>query len=85
MQTKLTLRLDAKLVKRAKVYAKRTGKSVSQMVADFFVLLGSSSEEDGEDEDGPNLTPTVRSLKGVLRGTDVNVEDYRRYLRDKHQ
>jgi hypothetical protein len=80
MQTKLTLRLDAKLVKRAKAYAKRTGKSVSQMVADFFVLLGPQSEED----ETP-LTPTVRSLKGALRGSNVSVEDYRRYLKEKHQ
>ena len=39
MQTKLTLRVDEKLVKKAKAYAKKTGKSVSQLVAEYFSLL----------------------------------------------
>jgi uncharacterized protein DUF6364 len=79
MQTKLTLRLDARLVNKAKAYAKRSGKSVSQMVADFFSMLGSPPEQDE-----PKWTPTVRSLKGVLRGTGVSIEDYRRHIREKH-
>lgn len=79
VQTKLTLRMDDRLVKRAKAYAKKTGKSVSRMVADYFSVLGSRSG--GGDED---LTPTVRSLKGALRGADVDIEDYQTYLRDKH-
>lgn len=39
MQTKLTLRLDHELIERAKAYARRTGKSVSEVVADFFIQL----------------------------------------------
>ena len=79
VQTKLTLRMDDRLVKRAKAYAKKTGKSVSRMVADYFSVLASRSADRDED-----LTPTVRSLKGALRGADVDIEDYRTYLRDKH-
>jgi hypothetical protein len=79
MQTKLTLRLDEKLIRRAKSFAKRTGKSVSQIVADYFVLLGEESKE----RDLP-LTPIVRSLKGSLGGAEVDVEDYRHYLEDKY-
>ena len=40
MQTKLTLRLEEQLIERAKAHAKKRGKSVSQMVADYFALLG---------------------------------------------
>ena len=79
MKTKLTLRLDQKLVRRAKTYAKRTGKSVSQIVAEYFLLLGSRAE-DGE----VRLTPTVKSLKGALRGGQVDKADYRRYLEEKY-
>jgi predicted HicB family RNase H-like nuclease len=57
MQTKLTLRVDDRLVKRAKTYAERAGKSVSEMVADYFALLGKRAQNDES-----ALTPTVRSL-----------------------
>ena len=49
------------------------------MVADYFSVLGSRSADGDKD-----LTPTVRSLKGALRGADVDIKDYRTYLRDKH-
>ncbi|HEX9724644.1 MAG TPA: DUF6364 family protein [Vicinamibacteria bacterium] len=79
MQSKLTLRVDEKMVRRAKAYAKRTKRSVSQMVADYFALLGSRAAG-GEAE----WTPIVRSLKGSLRGAEVSEEDYRRHLEEKH-
>lgn len=80
MQTKLTLRLDDALVRSAKAYARRSGKSVSSMVADFFVLLRESPEA----EDEADLTPTVRSLLGALAGASVSEEDYQRHLEQKH-
>ena len=79
MQTKLTLRLDEKLIRWAKLYAKRTGKSVSQMVADYFALLQPRLEDENFD-----LTPTVRSLKGVLKGSGLDREDYKRHLEEKY-
>lgn len=79
MQTKLTLRLEEKLIRRAKILAKKTGKSISQIVADYFALL----EKQPEERDLP-LTPLVRSLKGALRGTKVEIEDYHRYLEEKY-
>jgi hypothetical protein len=79
MQTKLTLRLDEALVRRAKIYAKRVGKPVSQLVAEYFAVLGTPIE----DADA-KLTPTVRRLKGVLRSADVDVRDYRRYIEEKY-
>ena len=79
MQTKLTLRLDERLIKQAKKYARQTGKSVSQMVADYFTLLGPS-----EMRDNSQYTHTVQSLKGVLRSGGVDEEDYRRHLGEKY-
>ncbi len=79
MQNKLTLRLDDRLIRRAKAIAKRRGKSVSQMVAEYFRLLGSQSSRDAEE-----LTPTVQSLKGVLKGPGLDREDYRQHVEDKY-
>ena len=60
MQTKLTLRLEQRLIRRAKAYARRTGKSVSELVADFFGRLEATPEERG-----PRVvaqSPAVQSL-----------------------
>jgi len=43
MNTKLTLRLEEELIKSAKNHANIIGKSVSQMVADYFYLLDKKS------------------------------------------
>ena len=77
MQTKLTLRLEAQLIERAKAYARRRGTSVSQMVADYFALLDRA-------EQAEHLAPLTRSLHGALRGADVDEDEYRRYLEEKH-
>ena len=79
MQTKLTLRLEDALVRKAKAYARRSGKSVSSLVADFFALLGRPT--DGTQE----LTPTVRSLLGSLGDKRVSEQDYRRHIEKKHR
>lgn len=80
MQTKLTLRMDEELINRAKTHAERTGKSVSQIVADYFTWLGESPPALDEP-----LTPVVQSLKGILKETDVDQIDYIRYLDEKHR
>ncbi|MBF0289313.1 MAG: antitoxin [SAR324 cluster bacterium] len=79
MQTKLTLRLEKDLVDQAKVYASKQGKSVSRMVADYFLLL--HEKPNGESEE---LTPIVKSLKGALRGVEINELDYKKHLEDKY-
>ena len=78
MQTKLTLRLDDRLIRDAKHYARRSGKSLSQMVAEYFSAVTSPDGAQGE------LTPVVSKLKGALAGANVDREDYRRYLEGKH-
>ena len=78
MQTKLTLRLDDQLVRDAERYARAAGKSLSQMVAEYFSALTSREAARGE------LTPTVSRLKGALAGTKVDRDDYRAYLEAKH-
>jgi hypothetical protein len=79
METKLTLRMDEKVIHRAKAYARKSGKPVSRLVSDFFVLLGSKEEIKASD-----MTPKVKSLRGVFRGSDFSIDKYRRHLEDKY-
>jgi hypothetical protein len=78
MNTKLTLRLDEELIARAKRHSAESGKSVSQLVSDYFTLID-SQESDVE------ITPRVRSLRGVLAGSDLDESDYRHHLEEKHR
>lgn len=78
MNTKLTLRLDERLIERAKTYSEATGKSLSQIVADYFAQLTD------EGEASRSLPPLVRSLRGALKGADVEEDKYRRHLEEKY-
>ena len=84
MQTKLTLRLDKDLIQSAKQYSKRSGKSLSQLVADYFLLLSASKTDEALEFSDEQLPPLTRSLKGALKGSDVSVADYKKYLEDKY-
>ncbi len=79
MNTKLTLRLDENLIKKAKIYSAKRGKSVSALVADFFHLLRVE-----EEPEAGSLPPKVASLKGILKGKKVSKEDYKKYLEEKY-
>jgi hypothetical protein len=76
MNTKLTLRLDQRLIERAKAIGKAQGKSVSQMVADYVAALDASLPPQPDQA----LPPGVASLRGILRDRDVTAADYRPHL-----
>ena len=78
MQTKLTLRLDDDLVRFGKDFARRRGKSLSRIVADYFLLM------ERLDHEHRILAPKTRSLLGLLKGSDVSEKDYRDYLEEKY-
>ena len=50
MNTKLTLSLDKEIIEQAKIYAKGTGRSLSEMVESYFKSL-SNPKRKSEDED----------------------------------
>ncbi|NTV15030.1 MAG: antitoxin [Desulfobulbaceae bacterium] len=79
MLTKLTLRMDDNLIESAKEYSSQTGKSVSRIVADLFEII---KNEKIKREDP--LTPTVRSLKGILKGKQLDEKDYTKYIEEKY-
>lgn len=79
MHTKLTLRLDDRLIAQAKDYARDAGKSLSQIVAEYFSAMTSRRQPDCTE------TPTVARLRGVLKDAGLDgVRDYHAHLEDKH-
>jgi hypothetical protein len=78
MNIKLTLRMDETLIRKAKREARRRGKSVSGMTAEYFASLDrmKAAEED--------LPPVTKSLVGVLHGRRVSERDYKRHLKEKY-
>ena len=79
MNTKLTLRLDDHLIESAKEYSAKTGKSVSKIVSDFFVIIKNEKLKKSY-----QVTPTVRSLTGVLTDSNFSENDYKKYLEEKY-
>ncbi|WP_067514991.1 DUF6364 family protein [Endozoicomonas ascidiicola] len=77
---KLTLRMEPDQVERAKSYAAHHGKSLSQLVADYFDSL--TTAEASEEP----LPPLTQKLKGALRSANANMDDndYKKYLEDKY-
>ena len=79
MQTKLTLRLEEALIRKAKRFSKKSGRSVSRIVADYFEKLDAPPPEEID-----GITPKVASLRGILKGTGVEENDYYSHLEEKH-
>lgn len=83
METKLTLRLNDHVIKRAKKYARTHKISLSKMIEAY---LDSLTRQKDENHKTP-ITPLVESLSGVI---DVPAdfdykEEYRDYLSEKYK
>ena len=85
MKQKLTLSLERSIIQRAKTYARERGKSVSQIVGEYFDVL---TKEDMQNYTGGRpgrdrpLPEIVQELIGIAEGTE---EDVLRHLEEKHQ
>ncbi len=77
MQTKLTLRLDDRLIEQAKAYAQEKGRSLSQVVSDYFRILNADTIH------AKRTPPITASLRGMLKDANVDEKDYRKYLEEK--
>jgi len=83
MQKKLTLRLDEELVEKAKFYAAEHGKSLSQMVADYFRFL--DGQPDSAATTSPALGNKTQALKGLMKDIDVSEDEYNQYRTGKYR
>jgi len=77
VQTKLTLRMESELIERAKQHAKQQGKSLSQVVADYFAVYT-------QDKDKKNTAPVTKSLVGVFKESGLDQESYKKHLEEKY-
>lgn len=79
MSDKLTLRIEQKLIQRAKKYASKKGTSVSKLVADYFQAIDAE-----ESESNLSLPPVTKALSGILNADKVTEDDYKAHLADKY-
>ena len=81
METKLTLRLNHRIIERAKGYAKARKTSLSKMIENY---LDNVTAEKGKKE---KITPLVRSLSGIIDlSKDYNhKKSYGDFLIDKYK
>jgi hypothetical protein len=62
MSTKLTLTIEGAIIKKAKLYASKEERSLSDLIENYLKAL-TTEEKTQENE----LTPTVKSLKGSFK------------------
>jgi hypothetical protein len=84
MATKLTLRMDERLIEAAKRHAAARATSVSRMVAAYFEALDALSAGGSVPGDLPLPSPRVRALVGVLPQEPDPDGTYRAHLERKH-
>ena len=84
MDSKLTLNIDKELAKKAKSYARSRGRSLSDLVENYFKIL--TSKDRSENEDYPRI---VKSLLGAIRApenldykSDLSEQLTKKYLND---
>jgi hypothetical protein len=61
MTTKLTLTVEESVIKRAKSYAKHTGRSLSELIENYLETL---TEENKNKE---QLSPRLKKIAGVVK------------------
>ncbi len=86
METKLTLRMDEKVINAAKSYARKQGISLSKLVADYLRVISTKSNS-AQSPSTFKPTPILSEITGVLqnasRKKDVRKE-YNKYLEEKY-
>ena len=81
MDTKLTIRLDEDVIKRAKTYSKSHRISLSRMIESYLDSVTKRKSGNGE------ITPLVESLSGVIELPEnfEYKEEYSDYLLEKYK
>ena len=82
MNTKLTLRMDEKLIAEAKAYAAKEGRSLSDLVGTYFARI---AESKAPTQPPTRSYPMTEALRGVLAGSNLDESDYKKYLEEKHK
>lgn len=80
MNTKLTLSLEKEVIEQAKSYAKKTGRSLSELVESYFKNLTEKTEKEED------IHPKVKKLIGRITLPDDFDENKARdeYYKEKY-
>lgn len=80
MTTKLTLTVEETVIRKAKMYAKHTGRSLSEIIENYLESL----TEERKDEQ--QLSPRLKKIVGAVKLPDNFDEkaELRAYLENKH-
>ena len=82
MSTKLTLRLDDSVIRKAKKTAGRKGVSLSRMVEDYFKAVAEQGTQEVRE------SPVLYEIAGVLSGKQDAAQlraGYRKHLAEKYR
>lgn len=82
METKLTLKMDADLIEKAKRYAKEHDESLSKVVENFFRFLPDENENESDEIE---ITPWVKSMMSEKQHDPNEDYDDIRYQRLKEK
>lgn len=66
MNTKLTLSLEKEIIEKVKIYAKGTGRSVSEMVENYFRSLVEKPKSKNNIDEYEGIHPSVKKLIGRI-------------------
>lgn len=64
MNTKLTLSLEKEVIEKAKIYAKGTGRSLSEMVENYFRSLVEKSVKNNNDSN--DIDERLKKITGIV-------------------
>ncbi|MBI5189041.1 MAG: antitoxin [Nitrospirae bacterium] len=81
MGTKLTLRMDEKLIKNAKKAASSRNVSLSRMVSDYFKSLSTQQKKEMTE------SPVLSEIAGILPSKADNkklLKGYKKHIEDKY-
>ena len=78
MNTKLTLTIEQSIIEKAKIYARKKERSLSDLIENYLKAI---TNEDSSTTKEEELTPIVKSLKGSFK-LPKNF-DYKKELTDR--
>ena len=79
MSTKLTLTIEKAILERAKVYAKNTGRSLTEIIENYLTILT-------QEKDEAKLSPKLKKIVGsvTLPSNFEDDKELRSDLEEKH-
>lgn len=80
MLGEITIVINKSVLDKAKIYAKNNGKSLSELIEKYLLIITSEEKRDNE------LSPKMKKIVGaVTLPTDFDEEkELRSYLKNKH-